>query len=647
MNENGKNKREWVKTAAIIFLAVMLVLTFFSNTIRNYSLPEVSTQYVQSGTITAKIRGTGVVESGDPYEVSLSQTRKISSVNVRVGDKVQKGDILVYLEDMESAELNMAREQLKAAKDAYDNAILQAGITASDISSAQGSASSAAYRSQLTAAQEALKAAEEKLKPKQVAVDQLNQAITDCNAQIQYENSMNSQAGSQLTVATNALAAATTKKNAAETTLSEAQAAVSAKQAAITAKQSELNTKQTELSNAQSTLAEKQGTLAAKQGDLASAQAALSAADPADTAAVAAAQAQVDAATAAVASAQTDVNNAQATLDALSGHPAAIDALNTQITGLNSELATLQTAETNAQNAYNTALAAYNTAVANKAAAEQNSTNRDTSTVIANVEAALAKYQLQLYSAQKELAAAEAEVADCQKVLTDLISKIGNVSELEALLDNIKKAQAQVDELAKNSVGATVAAEISGTVTQINIVAGNEAMAGNPFMLLQPEGKGLSMSFSVPNDQAKRVSVGDRADLVNAWRYDDVNVTLSSIKPDRQEPGQKKLLTFEVTGNVMAGQTLNISVGQKSANFDLIVPNSAIREDANGKFILTVESKSSPLGNRYVATRTDVQVIASDEKQSAITGALYGWEYVIVNSTKPVEAGQLIRLAEN
>ena len=35
MNENGKKKREWVKTAAIVFLSVMLVLTFFSNTIMN------------------------------------------------------------------------------------------------------------------------------------------------------------------------------------------------------------------------------------------------------------------------------------------------------------------------------------------------------------------------------------------------------------------------------------------------------------------------------------------------------------------------------------------------------------------------------------------------------------------------------------
>ena len=66
MKEKNSNRREWVKTAEIIFLSVLLVLTFFSNTIMNYSLPEVATQYVEPGNITAKIRGTGTVESADP-----------------------------------------------------------------------------------------------------------------------------------------------------------------------------------------------------------------------------------------------------------------------------------------------------------------------------------------------------------------------------------------------------------------------------------------------------------------------------------------------------------------------------------------------------------------------------------------------------
>lgn len=101
-----------------------------------------------------------------------------------------------------------------------------------------------------------------------------------------------------------------------------------------------------------------------------------------------------------------------------------------------------------------------------------------------------------------------------------------------------------------------------------------------------------------------------------------------------------------MSGDVQAGQSLSLSVGQKSQNYDLIVPTSAIREDNNGKFILTVESKSSPLGNRYIATRVDVEVLAQDDTQSAISAALYGYEYVITTSTKPVEAGKQVRLAD-
>ena len=94
MNEISRKRREWVKTAAIIFLSVMLVLTFFSNTIMNYSLPEVAAKYVESGSITAKIRGNGIVESSDPYNVMIKQTRKVMSVAVREGDKVAQGDVL-------------------------------------------------------------------------------------------------------------------------------------------------------------------------------------------------------------------------------------------------------------------------------------------------------------------------------------------------------------------------------------------------------------------------------------------------------------------------------------------------------------------------------------------------------------------------
>ena len=95
-------KRELIKTIAIIFLAVLLVLTFFSQTIMNHSLPEVATQLVSSGTINAKIRGSGTVAANESYEVMLGQTRTVRSVCVKAGDKVEEGTLLFVLEDMES-----------------------------------------------------------------------------------------------------------------------------------------------------------------------------------------------------------------------------------------------------------------------------------------------------------------------------------------------------------------------------------------------------------------------------------------------------------------------------------------------------------------------------------------------------------------
>ena len=530
MNENNRKKREWVKTAAIIFLAIMLVLTFFSNTIMNYSLPEVATQYVQSGTITAKIRGTGVIESGDPYEMEINETRKVESVAVRVGDEVQKGDTLIYFEEGESEELEAAKEALKEANEEYMEAILTDSISAEDISAAGQNISASTYRKQITSYQTAIKAAKEKIEPLQEKADALNEQIQSYNDQIEYEQTADSLAEERVPV-----------MEAAE---KKAEKAMKAAQEELKAAKEALEKLEQSLSSGDAT------------------------------------QAQVNAA-------KKKVKEKQAAYDA-------------------------------AQEAYEKAKAA-------RVAAEQAVEDRSASPAVMNLKNAKAACEAQLAAYEKEIKKAEAEKDKLTEELTELLATIGNIRGLSDKLEGIEKARKLVKELEEKKMDLTLTAAISGKIL---------------------ERKGYFMTFSVTNEQAKRLSVGDKADLVNAWRYDDVDVVLSSIKVDTTDPGQKKLLTFDISGDVVAGQTLNVSVGQKSANYDLIVPNSALREDSNGKFILIVESKPSPLGNRYVATRVDVEVLASDDTQSAISGALYGYEFVITTSTKPVEAGKLIRLAD-
>ena len=572
MNENGgKKRREWVKNAAIIFLSVMLVLTFFSNTFMNYSLPEVAAQYVQSGTITAKIRGTGTVESGDPYNVKIGETRTISSVLVKTGDKVEKGDPLLLLEDKESKELKDAQAALDKAMLDFELALLSGDISNTAYTNVQTGqiASVGTYQSRIVAAEAEIDKWQKQVDEATTAINQLKTAQVNVEAggapDTSSEQAKVAEAQAALNndwvkIAKDKISEWQTAKAACDATIEKYEewilSSVSGNEGYPNqVPEDEYNVAKTNRATYQRLIKEKQ--------------------------------------------------------DQINADPAAVTAYNNKVNAL---------------------------AEANKKLAEkQNSKTNTTSSLT-----------VQTQNWQNELDSRNAKLKAAQDFKAQLLKDISTELNLDYQLDSLKKQRDDIAKLQENAVGASIEAPISGTITGVTVKAGDEAQPDTALVTMQPEGKGFTMSFSVTNDQAKRLSVGDKADLVNSWRYSDMDITLASIKPDTTDPGQKKLLTFDITGDeVTPGQSLNVSVGQKSANYDLIVPNSAIREDSNGKFILIVESKSSPLGNRYVATRVDVEVLASDDTQSAVSGALYGYEFVITTSTQPVEAGKLVRLANN
>lgn len=549
----------------------MLVLTFFSNTFMNYSLPEVAAQYVQSGTITAKIRGTGTVESGDPYNVKITETRTISSVLVKTGDKVEKGDPLLLLEDKESKELKDAQAALDKAMLDFELALLSGDISNTAYTNVQTGqiASVGTYQSRIVAAEAEIDKWQKQVDEATTAINQLKTAQVNVEAGGAPDTS-----SEQAKVAEAQAALNNDWVKIAKDKISEWQAAKAACDATIEKYEEWILSSVSGNEGYPNQVPEDEYNVAKTNS----------------------------------ATYQRLIKEKQ---DQINADPAAVTAYNNKVNAL---------------------------AEANKKLAEkQNSKTNTTSSLT-----------VQTQNWQNELDSRNAKLKAAQDFKAQLLKDISTELNLDYQLDSLKKQRDDIAKLQENAVGASIEAPISGTITSVTVKAGDEAQPDTALVTMQPEGKGFTMSFSVTNDQAKRLSVGDKADLVNSWRYSDMDITLASIKPDTTDPGQKKLLTFDITGDeVTPGQSLNVSVGQKSANYDLIVPNSAIREDSNGKFILIVESKSSPLGNRYVATRVDVEVLASDDTQSAVSGALYGYEFVITTSTQPVEAGKLVRLANN
>lgn len=604
MDTNVK-RREWVKTAAIIFLAVLLVLTFFSNTIMNRTLPEVATAGVTDGSIVAKVRGTGTVKANGSHNVKTTQTREIRSVMVKVGQEVKTGDTLFVLGAGDSQELETAKETLRDLQYAYqksavsmpnfnyttENRALKTAYDAMEAALKTYTDAENLYNemlakygdeditNQLTDAQNKMQQAYADLISVQASYDQEYQRLSA--EVVAWQQRVN-----ELTVIPEPSTDPTTPPTTIPTTTPGQDG-----------KTEDAGNQKGQTDGASLLSAGSSSTGYIRLG----AVQAYGAVNPDEVTDLATAKAWLASAQAALAdfvsSNKTTLENAQSVYDAAKNKYDAIVKYNEEI---NYKLVPYREARDKASADYTAAENAYYDAMD-----------------------ALAYKQSQ---DDKTLASASID--------------------LQQQAEKIKAAQEKVKQLSGDA-GDQITANVNGVVTAINVSAGDTVTKDTVVCTIEVPDMGHTLSFSVTNDQAQRLRVGDTATVSNYYWGNEIVATLSNIRTDPKNPQTNKELTFELSGDVTSGSELTISVGQKSANYDTIVPNSAIRSDNNGKFVLAIEAKSSPLGNRYIAKRVSVEVLASDDNNSAVVADLSYGDYVITTSNSPVKSGDQVRMAEN
>ena len=625
--ETKVKRREWVKSAAIVFLSVLLVLTFFSNTIMNRSLPEVAAQYVESGSINARIRGSGTVAANEVYEVSLSQTRKVQSVLVKVGQEVLAGDPLLRLESMESEELKAAQKTLDQMELSYQMALVE--LSNSD---SQENRQIQKLREDYEEALTTLRLYSNK-DPEQISLLQ-KEAEQELSALQQKQRELQN----ALTELTSNRAYAEAKANVTlyegeyETALAafdKARAEIDQNNTII----AEIDRKESLLPNADDYYDKHDLFLATVSKSLGA-----------------------DKELCAV-NIQYYMNVLQQTGQFYTQTEAEElqNAYNAIVPIMELQKSLLSTVEVDqlsrnlhaAESSMNTAQSALNQAKSTVAAyqAEEDQIQN----YITDYNNYITQQQSLVENYSKAAGAADALKA-AEEALEDAVfeSQLGSSQNLQLQADReeIEAQKKLIEELSKEADGKEIAANVSGVISAIHVSAGSTAAAEQPVVEITVADRGYTISVPVTTEQARQVRVGDTAQITNYY-WGDITATLENIANDPQSMGKQKLLIFRISGEgVEAGTNLTLSIGQRSANYDCLVPNSAIRSDANGSFVLVVTAKSSPLGNRYVANRVEVQVLASDDTMSAVTGLANG-DFVITTSTKPLEAGDMVRLPDN
>lgn len=642
-NENRSPRKEVIKNIAIVFLAVLLVLTFFSNTFMNYTLPQVSAVYVNQGTISEQIRGSGTVEAAESYEVKFDQTRTIKSVAVKTGQTINAGDTLFELEDSDSDELTQAQKDLEDKELDYKKAVL-------------AQSDSSKYQSDYLEIQKAEKELSELQAKYQAALagtDPLSSALNDYNSLKSRSDKL------------------TKEKEDLNNQLSAVNADTSDDMINLTGEYYDTlradKDRVTELEKKVETAQSDYDELSKDVG-----------ADTDYASKIEETRKSIESATVELNQLYISLYNAKADDDTTS-ISASIATKSLEIDQLQRDLSNylaksttsgvLKTKLKNAENTLNKAKKNLNSAKdtlsndvrtikleikakLDKVTAELDDvtlklTNAGTAKDDATAAGYLSASQLELKISEQKDTVDNLYAALEIKKQTDSVTNESNQLDLEAKKKDIERQKEKVEKLKSEAFDAVVTAKMGGTVESVSVTAGSEVAAGTVAAVISVSDLGYTVSFSVKNDQAKKVKVGDKAEITSWYWGDSFSATLSEVKTDTTNPQTQKTLVFNVTGSdISTGQTITLSMGSKGQPYSAVVPNAAVREDSNGKFVLVMEAKSSPLGNRYKAVRYDIEVLAKDDNNTAVNG-LMGSEYVITTSTKPIQAGDQVRPAES
>jgi len=500
-------KRPWVKNAALAFLSLMVVLLFFSNDIMNRSLPEVAAQHTQSGTITARIRGSGTVVANETFPVSTDHAQQVTMVHVGYGDRVQVGDVLLTLLQAGSFDLEQAKAELEALELELEQFLI---MSSPDVNYASFNRAIQRAREELTEAQR---------------------------------------------------------------------------------ERSSITYNETAYLNAKAAVEDARKTENLRQIDLEIAEAALT----------------------------------------------AYDAIHQDFEDT-PERNTLVETVNNARTAHFNAWSA------------RMRIETDTNFFVLESNRGL------WISANSRVNMAQDALDMAIEALTNQQKADGRESSLfNMTLRQKNKAiddkRTEISNLQKEGVPTEITSLVNGVVRQINISIGDTTVPETPLINIEIVDRGYTLTIPVTAEQSTRVRVGDYAQVDRGWWGwgEEITAVLSAIRADPQNPATNRVLVFSLHGYDLESNTqLNITMAQRSENYNVIVPNSAIRSDTNGEFVLLVESRSSPFGNRYVATRVDITILATDDANSAISGGgLSGWDFVITTSNKPIEPGDQIRLVDN
>lgn len=239
-------------------------------------------------------------------------------------------------------------------------------------------------------------------------------------------------------------------------------------------------------------------------------------------------------------------------------------------------------------------------------------------------------------SQSEEMAKAERSIEDAG--LSDVNSSIQTLG-LDSQLKQLQIAKLQT---AANA-GGVIAAPFDGVVTSVSISPGRHVSGSEAPLLMSGEDAGLRFTAEISDEDARRVSPGDEVKIQpSGANRTAVNAKLETVEAS-DTAGMQKITASVPAGAGALGAAASAEILQKSPQYPVCVPLSAVRSDGITSYVLVLREKETALGTEQVAERVDVTILERSETRAAVSGALARDDQVIVSSGKPVSDKDRVR----
>ncbi len=588
-----------IKNIMIIFLVVMLILTFFSNTIMNYSVPEVSVCKLSSGVISRIVDASAIIESNQENVIFADEDIEIKRTAVKKGQAVEEGQILFYLNTgEENSEVKELKNMIDEAKLQYEKDLLDLG---NDYFAENQQVQMA--RDQLDAAiaardNAAINSSQSEIFT--VSSTELNKRLNLINRDIEAIESDNYDALSSDSKAKlqNELNNYNLS-NREYVALSEALAQnVQMYSGDIAFKESERH------------LAELKITLDRLTEDKADKRK--------------------------IEDAQIAYDYALADHETLSALKQTIDDQKAKLTLAESSKATAFAAlEPKINELLDCLISERFDIEQNILVSENESSDKYKFSSDENCD-----YDLAVNDAKYSLDAAVHELEI--KIKSDSIQNKSKKLDLEAAKKKIEEQEKKLAELIKKNGMSEITSPVSGIIQEIYVVTGAKIASGEQLLKIDILDEGFKAVVTLSKDAAEAVYKGQDAKVTD---FSDVNAVVQDIVKSKNTPNSVEV-TLKITGDVESGQQIRIQFSKSSDQTSNVIPKTAVKEDASGQFIYGVISRNTPIGNRYTAKKIPVSIMSEDDKQCSVSGEFGDCEdYIIISSSKPFSSGDKVRLA--